>query len=128
MLSMNGRDGPPADGPRNPHDPEPFGRALEPYRPYLLGVANRELRTDLLAKAGASDLVQETFLEAQRDAGRFQGRSDAELRAWLRRILLNNVSNFVRHYREPQKRRISLEVSIDQETTGGGHNESLAAS
>jgi RNA polymerase sigma-70 factor (ECF subfamily) len=125
---MTGRDGPPDDGHRTPPDPERFGRALESCRPYLLGVANRELRADLIAKAGASDLVQETFLEAQRDFGRFQGQTDVELRAWLRRILLNNLANFVRRYREPQKRKVSREVSIDQQTTGGHHPESLAAS
>src|SRR5262249_45736682 len=39
----------------------------EAYRGYLLVLAQRELDPDLRAKGGASDLVQETFLEAQRD-------------------------------------------------------------
>src|SRR5437870_8093656 len=79
--------------------PEALGQMLEACRGYLLLVAQRELAPDLRAKGGASDLVQETFLEAQRDFPRFSGRSEAELLAWLRRLLLNNLANFTRHYR-----------------------------
>src|SRR5262249_60240894 len=75
-----------------------LGRVLETYRAYLLLVADRELDPKLQAKGGASDLVQETFMEAQRDFGRFQGTTDGELRAWLRQLLLPNVANFARPY------------------------------
>jgi RNA polymerase sigma-70 factor, ECF subfamily len=50
---------------------EALGQALEICRGYLLRVANQGLDAELRAKGGASDLVQETFLEAQRDFGRF---------------------------------------------------------
>jgi hypothetical protein len=43
--------------------------------PYLGGIAARELGPDLRAKGGASDLVQQTFLEAQRDFAAFRGGS-----------------------------------------------------
>ena len=66
------------------------------------------------AKGGASDLVQETFLEAQRDFPRFQGTSEAELLGWLRQMLLNNVANFTRHYRIT-KREVGREVAIQQD-------------
>ena len=92
--------------------PEALGYALEACRRYLLLVAEKELGGDLRAKAGASDLVQDTFLEAQRDFARFQGRSRGELRIWLRRILLNNVGNFTRHYREAAKRAVTREVGL----------------
>ncbi len=71
--------------------PEAMGRLLEDYRQYLLLVAQRELDPALRAKGGASDLVQETFLEAQRDFPQFTGTRDDELRVWLRRLLLNNL-------------------------------------
>ena len=44
---------------------EALGRALEACRRYLLLVAEQDLDPDLRAKGGASDLVQQTFLEAQ---------------------------------------------------------------
>jgi RNA polymerase sigma-70 factor (ECF subfamily) len=81
-----------------------LGQVMQVCRQYLLLVANRELEPELQAKGGASDLVQETFLEAQRDFGRFQGSSQAEVLAWLRRILLNNLANFRRRYSGTDKR------------------------
>ena len=84
--------------------PEALGSLLEMCRPYLLGVGNQQLEMDLQAKAGASDLVQETFLEAQRDFRGFHGGNEAELLAWLRQILLNNFANLRRHYRDTDKR------------------------
>jgi RNA polymerase sigma-70 factor (ECF subfamily) len=89
---------------------EALGQAFEACRGYLLLIAQRELDADLRAKGGASDLVQETFVEVQRDFKNFQGDSEAELLAWLRRLLLNNVGNFARHYQGTAKRRTSREV------------------
>jgi RNA polymerase sigma-70 factor, ECF subfamily len=99
-----------------------LGQVLEACRAYLLRIANEGMPGDLRAKGGASDLVQETFLEAQRDFGRFQGRTEAELLAWLRCLLLNNVANFARGYRETGKRQVSREVPLeatDSSSAGG---------
>src|SRR5438874_308510 len=67
-----------------------LGALLERYRDYLLLLARAELAPDLRPKEGASDLVQQTFLEAQRDFAAFQGRTEEELLAWLKRLLRNN--------------------------------------
>jgi RNA polymerase sigma-70 factor (ECF subfamily) len=91
-----------------------LGRLLEMCRAYLLGVANRELDSQLQAKAGASDLVQEAFVEAQRIFARFQGNTADELLAWLRAILLNKLSDFERHFRATGKRQVGREVALDQ--------------
>jgi RNA polymerase sigma-70 factor (ECF subfamily) len=90
-----------------------LGQVLEATRRYLLWVARREIDPDLQPKGGPSDLVQETFLEAQRDFGQFTGSSEADLLAWLRRLLLNNLYNFSRRYRETAKRRLAGELSLD---------------
>src|SRR6516225_2042707 len=82
---------------------EAVGQALEACRGYLLLIAQRELGPQLQAKGGASDLVQETLLEACRDFARFQGDSEAELLQWLRRLLLNNLADFTRLYRDTDK-------------------------
>jgi RNA polymerase sigma-70 factor (ECF subfamily) len=96
-----------------------LGQVLENYRAYLLLIANRELDPEIRAKGGASDLVQETFLEAQRDFGRFQGTTGGQLQAWLQEILQHNVANFVRHYRYTAKRAVGREVRLDAETPSG---------
>ncbi len=106
--------------------PEALGKALDACRAYLLRIANQELDPDLRAKGGASDLVQETFLEAQHDFPRFQGASADELRGWLRRILLNNLANFTRQYHAVAKRRVQREVALDAGTSSGGPGAGLA--
>jgi RNA polymerase sigma-70 factor (ECF subfamily) len=93
----------------------------------LLRVANQGLDEDLRAKGGASDLVQETFLEAQRDFGSFQGTSEQELLAWLRLLLLHNVANFTRRYRSTEKRRVDREVALDRAESPGGQGAGLAS-
>jgi len=90
-----------------------LGQMLEASRHYLLWVARREMDPALQTKGGASDLVQETFLEAHRDFGRFQGETEADFLAWLRRLLLNNLYNFSRRYRETGKRSLEHEVSLN---------------
>jgi RNA polymerase sigma-70 factor, ECF subfamily len=99
--------------------PEALGRALEAYRRYLLLLANKQLGQDLRAKGGASDLVQDTFLDAQRDFGQFRGRSAGEFRVWLRQILAHNVGVFTRRYRDTGRRAVAREVGIRGASTNG---------
>jgi RNA polymerase sigma-70 factor (ECF subfamily) len=99
---------------------EALGQALDSCRNHLLRVAQRELDPELRAKGDASDLVQETFLEAQRDFAQFQGVSEAELRAWLSRLLFNNVCNFSRRYHETDKRAIEREVALRRDDSSEG--------
>ena len=89
-----------------------MGQVLEACRRYLLAIANRQMGRDLQAKAGASDLIQQTFLEAQRDFIHFSGSTTEELKAWLRRMLLNNVANFAWQFKETGKREIGKEIAI----------------
>ena len=82
------------------------------FREYLLLVANAELDAELKAKGGASDLVQETFLLAQRDVKGFRGQSAAEWRNWLRMILQHQLANHRRQFKTA-KRRVGREVAFD---------------
>jgi RNA polymerase sigma-70 factor (ECF subfamily) len=96
---------------------------LEACQAYLLMIARQEVATDLQAKGGASDLLQETLIDAYRDFGQFQGNTEAELLSWLRRLLLNNLANFTRRYRGTAKRRTAGEVALE----GGGSSADWAA-
>jgi RNA polymerase sigma-70 factor (ECF subfamily) len=100
--------------------PQALGSLLEACRPYLMNIANRELPPDLRAKAGASDLVQETFLDAHQEFGFFQGESEDDLRAWLRQILVYNMVDLARRYRETTKRQIGREVPLVKAYPGNG--------
>jgi RNA polymerase sigma-70 factor (ECF subfamily) len=89
-----------------------LGELLEGFRQYFLLVANQELRRDLQAKVGASDLVQQTFLEAQRGFEQFDGRTQGDLLVWLRQILKNNLRDATRSYRCASKRQVQREIPI----------------
>lgn len=106
---------------------EALGLALEDCRCYLLGIVEREVGPDLRAKAGASDLVQQTFLDACRGFAAFQGNSEAELLAWLRQILLHHLGKLARRYRDTQKRQLGREVSLSPAGSSAGPRPEPAA-
>ena len=83
-------------------------------RTYLLEIARRSLGKDLQRKLDASDIVQQSLLEAQRDLPRFFGTSDEELKSWLRRLVQHNIEDAGRHFRLARRRSISREQSIDR--------------
>jgi RNA polymerase sigma-70 factor, ECF subfamily len=99
------------DGARH-GDAECRDRLFALCRSYLGFVARSQVETWLRRKVDASDLVQETMLEACRDFDRFEGHSEKEWLAWLRRILDHNAADFVRRYRGTAKRAARREVSF----------------
>ncbi len=98
--------------------PDALGRALMECRDYLLLAADRKLDAELRRKISASDLVQETFLEAQRDFAGFRSERTEEWLAWLCQILFHNVANAARRYRGAEKRALDRERPL-----AGGENE-----
>jgi RNA polymerase sigma-70 factor (ECF subfamily) len=92
---------------------EALGELLASCQNYLLHIANRNLGADIQAKIGASDVVQETFVQAQQIFDRFHGKDEHELRAWLACILGNKLTHIKRSYQQTSKREISREVLLD---------------
>jgi len=86
---------------------------LEVFRPYLLYIANSDLDSQLKSKVAASDLVQESLLEAHQGFHGFRGRSYTELKSWLRTILHHNMANETRTFQQTQKRMLNREVSLE---------------
>ncbi|WP_397571538.1 sigma-70 family RNA polymerase sigma factor [Schlesneria sp. T3-172] len=101
-------------------DQATLGRLLESYQNYLRLLARIEIGRRLQGKVDASDIVQETFLEAHRQFPHFQGTAEAQLTKWLRTILAGTVANVVRRYVGTQARNLTLErelaVGLDQST------------
>jgi RNA polymerase sigma-70 factor (ECF subfamily) len=91
-------------------DDEARQQLFELCRAYLGFVARSHVESWLRRKVDASDLVQQTMLEAHRDFARFGGVSEQEWLAWLRKILAHNAADFVRQYRGTAKRRAGREV------------------
>jgi RNA polymerase sigma-70 factor (ECF subfamily) len=87
-------------------------RLFELCRSYLGLVARAQVESWLRARVDASDLVQQTMLEAHRDFDRFEGSTEGQWLAWLRRILGHNAADFVRRYRGAAKRQVFREVPL----------------
>jgi RNA polymerase sigma-70 factor (ECF subfamily) len=86
-------------------------RLFEEYRGHLLGLASSRLPRDLRGKLGPEDLVQDTFLKAHSALSELRGRAGAEVKAWLRTILINRLAHLTARY-HTAKRRLSREVSL----------------
>src|SRR5262245_3150075 len=86
---------------------------LTGYRDYLLLLARNQLPPRLRAKLDASDLVQQTLLEAHRDQGKLTGAGPAQVAAWLRKILAHNLANVVRDFKR-DRRNVARERSLEQ--------------
>ena len=91
------------------------GQLLEQYRNYLGLLARLQIGRRLQGKVDPADMVQETFLEAHRQFGRFRGDSELELTAWLRAILAGVLSHLVRRYFGTQGRDVRLERELAEE-------------
>src|SRR5437762_13576071 len=96
------------------NDPRRLDQLFGQCRNYLAVVARAQVESWLRAKVDASDIVQQTMLEAYRDFHKFRGTTEAEWRAGLRQILSHNAANFIRHYRGTAKRQAHREVALRQ--------------
>lgn len=90
---------------------------FERCRNYVSLVARNNIESWLRSKVDASDIVQQTMLEAHRCFTDFQGGTEAEWLAWLRRILVHNSQDAIRRYRT-DKRQVQNEVALDANFCG----------
>lgn len=89
---------------------------LERFRSYLHLLARMQWNTRLRAKMDASDIVQQTLLQAHQGLKEFRGHSQGELIAWLRQILARNLANAARDLARA-KRNVSRERSLEAALT-----------
>ena len=90
------------------------GRLLEMYRNYVGILARLQIDRRLRGRVAPSDLVQDTFIEAERNFAGFRGRSEGELIVWLRSVLSTQVARLYRHHTS-QQRDFHLEQQLSAE-------------
>jgi RNA polymerase sigma-70 factor (ECF subfamily) len=83
------------------------------YEPYLRMLARTQQRRAYQAKVGASDMVQQAMLQAVQGLDGFRGQTEAEFRAWLRKILSHHLCHLDRDMHR-DKRDVRREQSMEQ--------------
>ena len=91
------------------------GRLLEVYRNYLELLARLQIDARLRDKVDPADVVQETFLRAHRVFEQFRGSTEAELMAWLRKILASRLTDIMRQYLGTRQRDVRLERRLGEQ-------------
>jgi len=93
-------------------DSEAMGQLFEVCQKYLLLIANQDLNPKVLQKFGASDVVQQTMLIANRQLPSFRGSTKGEFLAWMKRIVINECRGTTRRYAATAKRSVSKERPV----------------
>lgn len=84
---------------------------LERYRSYLCFLARVQLGDGLRRRVDPSDIAQQSLLQAHQARNDFRGSSEAEMIAWLRKILSRTIAHVARDL-HADKRDIDRERSI----------------
>jgi RNA polymerase sigma-70 factor (ECF subfamily) len=90
-----------------------LGRLLALYERYLALLARVQIGQRLQGKVDASDLVQETFLDAHRYFAQFRGATEGQFVRWLRQILAAKLADLLRRYLGTQGRDVRLERRLE---------------
>jgi RNA polymerase sigma-70 factor (ECF subfamily) len=113
---MQDQDRQDLDRARRGHD-DAFRALVERHSRYLYAVAHRVTGNG----PDAEDVVQEAWLKAHRQLGRFEERSD--VRTWLHRITVNCAIDFIRarRHRELAVDPQDLVQGVDDRWDADGH-------
>ena len=98
---------------------------FDSFRPYLTVLARGQIPAAMQARLDASDIVQETLLEAFRKRGQYRGSDDPrQIAGWLRQLLSCNLIDALRAQRRESRdvnREQSIVQSVDESSMGLEH-------
>ncbi len=98
----------------------PTPEQLESFRHYLTVLARMQIGARHRRKLDPSEIVNLTLFAAHQKRDQFRGGNDAELAAWLRRILANSLADAFRGLHRERRdvgREQSLDAALDHSCT-----------
>jgi RNA polymerase sigma-70 factor, ECF subfamily len=109
-------------------DRDAFEKLFARHRPYLRQVVSLRLDPKLRARVDASDVVQETHLEAVRRLPDYLERRPMPFRLWLRKTAYERLLMIERHHVDAQRRAVGREVALPDRSSLQLFGQLLAAS
>ena len=99
-------------------DKEYIAASFERHRDRLRRAVELRMDPNLRGRADASDVIQETFVEAMARVDDYLDRVDAPLYVWLRGLATQKLLQFRRYHVEAQRREARREVPLDERLGG----------
>ena len=91
---------------------EALSDLLDAHRNYLRVLAASCLHREMQGKADPSDVVQGTLLKVHENFRHFRGTTELEWMAWLRKILVNQMTDFQKGFRR-ERRNVTREQPLE---------------
>jgi RNA polymerase sigma-70 factor (ECF subfamily) len=107
-------------------NPDAWHALAKAYRQRLREIAASALPNEVIGRADASDIAQQTLAEASESFAMFRGATLPELFAWLAAILRHNVDDAVRQHVMAERRSVRMERCLD-DVSGNGCDAVSAA-
>ncbi|MEM8886044.1 MAG: sigma-70 family RNA polymerase sigma factor [Planctomycetota bacterium] len=89
-----------------------FAAELDRHRGRLKGLIHLRLEPRMRARVDASDVIQETFVEATRRASEFGAKQEVPFYVWLRFLAVQKLAQLHRHHLGAQKRDARRETPL----------------
>lgn len=93
---------------------ESLAMIVQQLRDYLLLVARGGIGDQVRSKFSGSDVVQMSLMDARSSIQKFNGSTEAEIRAWMKEIVLHNLFDESKRYTQTKRRSISRERPMEQ--------------
>ncbi|HAK93681.1 MAG TPA: RNA polymerase subunit sigma-24 [Planctomycetes bacterium] len=96
---------------------EALAAAMEHFRPRLMRMVEVRMDPRLAGRADASDVLQETYLDAARQIESYLAEPRLPVFVWLRYLTWERLMNFYRHNLGALKRAVRREVNLPDESS-----------
>jgi RNA polymerase sigma-70 factor (ECF subfamily) len=94
-----------------------LAEAFEHFRPRLRRMVDLRMDARLAGRVDASDVIQETYLDAARQLRLYLARPEVSVFVWLRRLAWERMLSTSRRHLEAQKRDVHRELNLPDESS-----------